>query len=90
MEALNAATLDYCKTRKQFGVPLGSFQVLQHRMVDMFIALEEATSLTQHLFLGLQDGDTAYPGWPAAPRPRSARRRASLASRPCSCTAAWA
>ena len=57
MEALNAATLEYCKTRKQFGVPLGSFQVLQHRMVDMFIALEEATSLTQHLCLQLQDGE---------------------------------
>jgi len=53
MGALNSATLEYSKTRKQFGVALGTFQVLQHRMVDMFIALEESVSLTQHLNLSL-------------------------------------
>jgi alkylation response protein AidB-like acyl-CoA dehydrogenase len=53
MTELNAVTLEYSKTRKQFGVALGTFQVLQHRMVDMFIALEEAISLTQHLNLSL-------------------------------------
>lgn len=50
---LNTATLEYSKTRKQFGVTLGSFQVLQHRMVDMFIAHQEALSLMQHLYLSL-------------------------------------
>jgi alkylation response protein AidB-like acyl-CoA dehydrogenase len=57
MSELNSVTLEYAKTRKQFGVALGTFQVLQHRMVDMFIALEEATSLTQHLNLSLATGE---------------------------------
>jgi hypothetical protein len=57
MGVLNTSTLEYTKTRKQFGVTLGTFQVLQHRMVDMFIALEEATSLMQHLNLTVAEGD---------------------------------
>jgi alkylation response protein AidB-like acyl-CoA dehydrogenase len=57
MSELNSVTLEYAKTRKQFGVALGTFQVLQHRMVDMFIALEEAISLTQHLNLSLATGE---------------------------------
>jgi alkylation response protein AidB-like acyl-CoA dehydrogenase len=43
--ALNEATLNYLKTRKQFGVPIGNFQALQHRMADMFIAAEQARSM---------------------------------------------
>jgi alkylation response protein AidB-like acyl-CoA dehydrogenase len=39
------ATLEYLKTRKQFGVPIGTFQALQHRMVDMFVATEQARSM---------------------------------------------
>ena len=39
------ATLEYTKTRKQFGVPIASFQVLQHRMVEMFICAEQARSM---------------------------------------------
>lgn len=54
---LNSATLEYSKTRKQFGATISSFQVLQHRMVDMFIAHQEALSLMQHLNLSLAAGD---------------------------------
>ena len=45
MEALNAATLEYARTRKQFGQPIACFQVLQHRMVEMFMHLEQARSM---------------------------------------------
>ncbi len=45
MAALHELTLEFLKTRKQFGVTIGSFQVLQHRAVDMFTALEQARSM---------------------------------------------
>jgi pimeloyl-CoA dehydrogenase small subunit len=40
------ATVEYLKTRKQFGVPIGSFQTLQHRAADMFVAVEQARSMS--------------------------------------------
>ena len=45
MESLNAQTLEYAKTRKQFGQPIAKFQALQHRMVEMFMQLEQARSM---------------------------------------------
>ena len=47
MRAALAATLDYTRTRQQFGKPLAMNQVLRHRLADMFIACEEAQSITQ-------------------------------------------
>ena len=45
MSAMHEITVDYLKQRKQFGVPIGNFQVLQHRAGDMLIALEQARSM---------------------------------------------
>jgi len=58
MKELNAATVEYCKTRKQFGVAIGKFQVLQHRMVDMFMAYEQSVSMTYMVNLKLTEGET--------------------------------
>lgn len=57
MKELNTATVEYCKTRKQFGVPIGKFQVLQHRMVDMFMAYEQSVSMTYMVNLKLEEKD---------------------------------
>jgi alkylation response protein AidB-like acyl-CoA dehydrogenase len=46
MKAMLALTIEYTRSRKQFGQPIAKFQVLQHRMTDMFIQSEQATSMS--------------------------------------------
>jgi alkylation response protein AidB-like acyl-CoA dehydrogenase len=57
MEVLYKTTVEYCKTREQFGQPIGKFQVLQHKMVDMFMEHEQTKSLVYMAALRL---DSAY------------------------------
>jgi alkylation response protein AidB-like acyl-CoA dehydrogenase len=59
MAALLDMTRDYLKTRKQFGVPIGSFQVLQHRLVDMFTAHELARATSEAAARILDDAQSA-------------------------------
>ena len=48
MSAMQDITVEYLKTRQQFGVPIGSFQALQHRAVDMLVALEQGRSMAMY------------------------------------------
>ncbi len=57
LDALNRATLEYTRTREQFGMPIARFQALQHRMVDMLIHAEQARSLTYLAALRYADDD---------------------------------
>ena len=56
MEVLYKDTVDYCKTRQQFGQPISKFQVLQHRMVDMFMEHEQAKSLMYMAAMRMDEG----------------------------------
>ncbi|GHC68254.1 acyl-CoA dehydrogenase [Pseudorhodoferax aquiterrae] len=56
MEVAKRDTLEYLRTRKQFGVPIGSFQALQHRMADLLIEVEQARSAVINAAAAI-DGD---------------------------------
>ena len=57
LRKLHEGTLEYTKQRKQFGQPIAQFQVLQHRMVDMFIQLEQSVSMTYMATIKLAESD---------------------------------
>jgi pimeloyl-CoA dehydrogenase small subunit len=59
MSVMHEMTVDYLKTRKQFGVPIGDFQVLQHRAAEMLIALEQARSMAMLAAITAEDDDAA-------------------------------
>ena len=91
MERLLEITVDYIKTRKQFGQPLASFQALQHRVAEMYVAKELALSMAYVAAAALTE-TTRY-GAAACWRRPSWKRRAPAGSwrrRRCSCMAAWA
>ena len=60
MRVLVDSTNEYLKTREQFGRPIGRFQVLQHRMVDMSIASEIRSMAFKNIYLCGQAKRNAY------------------------------
>jgi alkylation response protein AidB-like acyl-CoA dehydrogenase len=59
MGVAHQMTVDYSRERKQFGTPIGKFQVLQHRMVDMFMEHQQAISMTYMATLKLEEDEVA-------------------------------
>ena len=59
LRKLHEGTVEYTKQRKQFGQPISAFQVLQHRMVDMFIQVEQSISMTYMATIKLTDAESS-------------------------------
>jgi alkylation response protein AidB-like acyl-CoA dehydrogenase len=62
METLRDLTVDYLKTRQQFGRPIGEFQALQHRAAEMLVATEQARSMAMYAAMMVQGADPAARG----------------------------
>ena len=62
METLRDLTVDYLKTRQQFGQAIGAFQALQHRAADMLVATEQARSMTMYAAMMVQEPDPVARG----------------------------
>jgi len=59
METIQSTTLEYLKTREQFGQPIGHNQVLQHRSAEMFVALEQGRSMAMLAAVSVDEPDPA-------------------------------
>jgi pimeloyl-CoA dehydrogenase small subunit len=57
MAAMNDLTLEYSRTREQFGKPIGSYQVVQHRLADMFMAMEQGRSMAMLATMSVNEAD---------------------------------
>ena len=57
MEAMHSMTLEYSKTREQFGKPIGSYQVVQHRLADMFMTMEQGRSMAMLATMMVEQSD---------------------------------
>ena len=92
MEALHAMTLEYSRTREQFGKPIGSNQVVQHRLAEMLMSLEQGRSMAMLAAMMVDEADAARAG--AQHRHGEGRHRpgrdASCRRTRCSCMAASA
>ena len=59
MDRMHAMTLEYLKTRQQFGKPIGSYQIMQHKSADMLVALEQGRSMSMLAAMMLEEPDPA-------------------------------
>ena len=84
MKVLLDTTVEYTKQREQFGIPIGKFQVLRHRMADMMMEYEQAKSMALVASLRLEEDD------PLERRKAVSGAKVQICQRRCSCTEVWA